>query len=46
VINSSFTEKWTPPWEKVKWVMGDKDNWAGIIRDQDWRRLTRSFKTV
>jgi ATP-dependent DNA helicase DinG len=19
---------------------GDKDNWAGIIRDQDWRRLT------
>ncbi|WP_392384052.1 ATP-dependent DNA helicase DinG [Marinomonas primoryensis] len=38
-VNTALYQEMDTALEKGEWD-GDKDNWAGIIRDQDWRRLT------
>ena len=38
-INTVLYQEMDAALQKGEWD-GDKDNWAGIVRDQDWRRLT------
>jgi len=38
-INTVLYQEMDTALQKGDWD-GDKDNWAGIVRDQDWRRLT------
>jgi len=38
-VNTALYEEMDAALEKGEWD-GDKDNWAGVVRDQDWRRLT------
>jgi ATP-dependent DNA helicase DinG len=38
-VNTALYQEMDTALGKGEWD-GDKDNWAGIIRDQDWRRLT------
>ena len=38
-INTALYQEMDVALSKGEWD-GDKDNWSGIIRDQDWRRLT------
>ncbi|MBD5772156.1 ATP-dependent DNA helicase DinG [Marinomonas colpomeniae] len=38
-VNTVLYQEMDTALSKGEWD-GDKDNWAGIVRDQDWRRLT------
>lgn len=38
-VNTALYQEMDAALEKGDWD-GDKDNWEGIIREQDWRRLT------
>ncbi|PYF84737.1 ATP-dependent DNA helicase DinG [Marinomonas alcarazii] len=38
-INTVLYQEMDAALSKGDWD-GDKDNWAGVVRDQDWRRLT------
>ncbi|MEO9275346.1 ATP-dependent DNA helicase DinG [Marinomonas sp. 5E14-1] len=38
-VNTALYQEMDAALEKGSWD-GDKDNWEGVIREQDWRRLT------